>query len=49
MQAVTTVGLDISKSDFQAHGVDAAGQVSLNGPNTGAFPRAGLSRYHAPS
>ena len=27
MQAVTTVGLDIAKSVFQVHGVDAAGQV----------------------
>jgi hypothetical protein len=27
MQTVTTIGLDIAKSVFQAHGVDAAGQV----------------------
>ena len=27
MQAVTTIGLDIAKSVFQAHGVDAAGNV----------------------
>jgi len=27
MQAVTTVGLDIAKSVFQVHGVDATGQV----------------------
>jgi transposase len=27
MQAVTTVGLDIAKSVFQIHGVDAAGKV----------------------
>jgi transposase len=26
MQAITTVGLDIAKSVFQVHGVDAAGQ-----------------------
>jgi transposase len=26
MQAVTTIGLDIAKSVFQVHGVDAAGQ-----------------------
>jgi hypothetical protein len=25
MQAVTTIGLDIAKSVFQVHGVDAAG------------------------
>jgi len=27
MQMVTTIGLDIAKSVFQVHGVDAAGQV----------------------
>src|SRR5437016_14588645 len=27
MQAVTTIGLDIAKSVFQVHGVDAAGRV----------------------
>jgi hypothetical protein len=27
MQAITTVGLDIAKSVFQVHGVDAAGNV----------------------
>jgi transposase len=27
MQAVTTIGLDIAKSVFQVHGVDAAGQT----------------------
>src|SRR5919199_3722648 len=27
MEAVTTIGLDIAKSVFQVHGVDAAGQV----------------------
>jgi transposase len=27
MQVVTTIGLDIAKSVFQVHGVDAAGQV----------------------
>ena len=27
MQAITTIGLDIAKSVFQMHGVDAAGQV----------------------
>ena len=29
MQAVTTVGLDIAKSVFQVHGIDAAGQVVM--------------------
>jgi hypothetical protein len=27
MQAVTTIGLDIAKSLFQIHGLDAAGNV----------------------
>ena len=29
MQGVTTVGLDIAKSVFQVHGVDAVGQVVI--------------------
>jgi transposase len=29
MQTVTTIGLDIAKSVFQVHGVDAAGQVAV--------------------
>jgi hypothetical protein len=29
MQAVTTIGLDIAKSGFQVHGVDAGAQVVL--------------------
>ena len=29
MQAVTTIGLDIAKSDFQVHGIDAEGQVVI--------------------
>ena len=27
MQTVSTIGLDIARSVFQVHGVDAAGQV----------------------
>ena len=27
MQAITTIGLDIAKSVFQVHGVDAEGNV----------------------
>jgi transposase len=27
MQAITTIGLDIAKSVFQVHGVDAVGRV----------------------
>ena len=29
MQVITTIGLDIAKSVFQVHGVDAAGQVVI--------------------
>ena len=29
MQAITAIGLDIAKSVFQVHGVDAAGQVVI--------------------
>jgi transposase len=29
MQATTTIGLDIAKSVFQVHGIDAAGNVIL--------------------
>jgi hypothetical protein len=29
MQAITTIGLDIAKSIFQIHGVDAGGQVVI--------------------
>ena len=28
MQAITTIGLDIAKSVFQVHGVDAEGRCS---------------------
>src|ERR1700681_2020176 len=29
MQSITTIGLDIAKSVFQVHGVDASGQVII--------------------
>ena len=29
MQAITTIGLDIAKSVFQIHGVDADGQAVI--------------------
>jgi len=29
MQTITTIGLDIAKSVFQVHGVDAAGAVVI--------------------
>ena len=31
MQTITTIGLDIAKSVFQVHGVDAGGQVVVRG------------------
>jgi transposase len=30
MQTTTTIGLDIAKSVFQVHGVDAGGQVVMS-------------------
>jgi transposase len=46
MQMITTIGLDIAKSVFQVHGVDAAGQVvvrrQLKRPvRSGVLPEAG--------
>ena len=32
MQAVTTIGLDIAKSVFQVHGVDAQGSIATRRP-----------------
>jgi hypothetical protein len=29
MQSITTIGLDIAKSAFQVHGIDAEGNVVL--------------------
>jgi|SRR5271169_4171414 len=44
MQSITTIGLDIAKSVFQVHGVDAAGQVvirrQLNSLCPGVLPEA---------
>ena len=43
MQTITTIGLDIAKSVFQVHGVDAAGQVVIRrqgrGSEIGTFER----------
>ena len=36
MQAITTFGLDIAKSVFQVHGVDAEGNVILRRQPSGA-------------
>ena len=52
MQAITTIGLDIAKSVFQVHGIDAAGQVVMRRQlkrryNAGVFPEAaGLCRRY---
>ena len=39
MEAITTIGLDIAKSVFQVHGVDAAGNIVV---------RRQLKRFAAP-
>jgi hypothetical protein len=39
MQSITTIGLDIAKSAFQVHGVDAAGQdIQPASPDTAVQP-----------
>ena len=35
MQTITTIGLDLAKSVFQVHGVDAGGQVKQSYMPTG--------------
>ena len=32
MQSITTIGLDLAKSIFQVHGIDAAGQLVMRRP-----------------
>ena len=44
MQTITTIGLDIAKSVFQVHGVDADGQVVIRG---GTFWRSSRSCHRA--
>jgi transposase len=56
MQAVTTIGLDIAKSVFQIHGVDAAGNVIVRRqlkrryvlPFSRSYHRASLASKPAP-
>jgi len=36
MQTITTIGLDIAKSFFQVHGIDAEGDVTSVGNSSGA-------------
>jgi transposase len=49
MQAVTTIGLDIAKSVFQIHGVDAAGNVIVRRQLKRRYvlPFATCTRVHA--
>ena len=41
MQTITTIGLDIAKSVFQVHGVDAGGRVAIR-RQIEASPRLGF-------
>ena len=48
MQTITRIGLDIAKSVFQVHGVDAAGQVVIRRQlSVGTFWRSFRSYRHA--
>jgi len=38
MRTITTIGLDIAKSVFQVHGVDAVGQVVIRRPEAAIVP-----------
>jgi hypothetical protein len=42
MQMITTIGLDIAKSVFQVHGVDAAGEVEIRRPRDRPKPSYSL-------
>jgi hypothetical protein len=44
MQTITTIGLDIAKSVFQIHVVDAGGQVAIRRQLHGHTPRLRGSR-----
>ena len=44
MQTVTTVGLDIAKSVFQVHGIDAKGDVVIRRQVTNDVIRVALER-----
>ena len=48
MQTITTIGLDIAKSVFQAHGVDAAGEVVIRRQNSHQSPLDVLAAQDAP-
>jgi transposase len=46
MQSITTIGLDIAKSVFQVHGVDAAGQVIIRRQSGAPSWRSSRSCHH---
>jgi transposase len=48
MQSISTIGLDIAKSVFQVHGVDAAGQVVVRTPSVEAPARPGIFQKLSP-
>ena len=52
MQTITTIGLDIAKSVFQVHGIDAGGQVVARtealGHTVRLMPQAYVKPYGAP-
>jgi hypothetical protein len=48
MQAITTIGLDIAKSVFQVHGVDADGHVVIRRQfNDATYWRSSRSYHQA--
>ena len=44
MQEITTIGLDIAKSAFQVHGIDARHKFNAIWQTLAAYPSAGLQR-----
>ena len=46
MQTTTTIGIDIAKSVFQVHGVDAAGQVVVRRQLKRRYILAFFQRLH---
>ena len=46
MQAITTIGLDIAKSVFQVHGVDADGNVVIRRQLKRRYVLAFFQKYH---
>jgi hypothetical protein len=47
MQATTTIGLDIAKSVFQVHGIDAEGNVTLRRRVKRRYVLAFVSSFHS--